>query len=81
MLTGTNYFKNMNVSCKKYFDYVKLANSTRSFNNIYIYRFSEVYLMAAEAFMRSGNTGQALYYINELRKNRISADDPNRILA
>ncbi len=80
-LTGTNYFKNMNVSCKKYFDYVKLANSTRSFSNIYVYRFSEVYLMAAEAFMRSGNTDKALYYINELRKNRISAEDPNRILA
>ncbi|MFZ4706308.1 MAG: RagB/SusD family nutrient uptake outer membrane protein [Bacteroidales bacterium] len=80
MLTGTNFFKNASVGCKKYFDYVKIANTTRSFNNIYIYRFSEVYLMAAEANLRMGNTGQALYYLNELRKKRISAEDPNQIL-
>jgi starch-binding outer membrane protein, SusD/RagB family len=79
-LTGTNFFKNAEVSCKKYFDWVKVANTTRSFNNIYIYRISEVYLMAAEAFWRQGNNGKALYYINELRKSRISADDPNREL-
>ena len=36
--------------------------------------------MAAEANLRMGNTGQALYYLNELRKKRISAEDPNQIL-
>jgi starch-binding outer membrane protein, SusD/RagB family len=79
-LTGTNFFKNASVGCKKYFDYIKIANTTRSFNNVYIYRFSEVFLMAAEANMRLGNTPQALYYLNELRKKRISATDPNQLL-
>ncbi|NVO20854.1 MAG: RagB/SusD family nutrient uptake outer membrane protein [Bacteroidetes bacterium] len=79
-LTGTNFFKNAEVGCKKYFDWVKLPNATRSFNNLYIYRFSEVYLMAAEANWRLGNETKALHFINELRKSRISAADPNREL-
>ena len=79
-LTGTNYFKYASIGCKKYFDWVKIANTTRSFNNIYMYRFSEVYLMAAEAYMRLGNTTKALYFINELRKNRILSTDPDQIL-
>jgi hypothetical protein len=81
MLTGTNFFKDASVGCKKYFDWVKIANTTRSFNNIYIYRFSEVYLMAAEAYYRMQNSSKALYFMNELRKNRILAEDPNQILA
>jgi hypothetical protein len=80
-LTGTNYFKNICVSCKKYFDWIKIPKTTRSFNNVYMYRYSEVYLMAAEANMRLGNTAKALFYINELRKNRISALDPDQILS
>jgi hypothetical protein len=79
-LTGTNYFKNASVGCKKYFDWVKIANTLRSFNNLYMYRFSEVYLMAAEANMRLGNTDKALFYINQLRRNRISSSDPNQTL-
>ncbi len=79
-LTGTNFFKNASVGCKKYFDWMKIANTTRSFSNFYMYRFSEVYLMAAEANMRLGNTDKALFYINQLRRNRISSSDPNQIL-
>jgi len=81
MLTGTNFFKDASVGCKKYFDWVKIPNTTRSFNNIYIYRFSEVFLMAAEANFRLGNTSKALEFINTLRQNRISPEDPNQILA
>ncbi len=36
--------------------------------------------MAAESFMRIGDPGKALSYINTLRRNRISAEDPNREL-
>ena len=68
------------MGCKKYFDWVKIANTLRSFNNLYMYRFSEVYLMAAEANMRLGNTDKALFYINQLRRNRISSSDPNQTL-
>jgi len=81
MLTGTNFFKNASVGCRKYFDFVKVANTTRSFSNIYIYRFSEVYLMAAEAYMRLGNQDKALHFLNELRRNRISAEDPDQQLS
>ncbi|MEI7980294.1 MAG: RagB/SusD family nutrient uptake outer membrane protein [Bacteroidota bacterium] len=79
-LTGTNYFKNASISCKKYWDWIKLPNTLRSYNNIYMFRFPEVYLMAAEAFMRNGDNTKALYYINALRQNRISASDPNQQL-
>jgi hypothetical protein len=79
MLTGTNFFKDAHVGCKKYFDWIKLPNTTRSFNNIYIYRIAEAYLMAAEAHFRLGNNSEALEYLNALRQNRISPDDPNHL--
>jgi starch-binding outer membrane protein, SusD/RagB family len=72
MLTGTNYFRDASISCKKYWDYNKLPNTLRSYNSIYMFRFSEVYLMAAEANMRLGNTGEALNYINTIRQSRIN---------
>ena len=80
MLTGTNYFRDASISCKKYWDYNKLPNTLRSYNNIYMFRFSEVYLMAAEANMRLGNTAAALNYINILRQNRIKPG-PNQLLS
>lgn len=80
-LTGTNYFKNANISCRKYWDFIKLPNTLRSYNNIYMYRFAEVYLMAAEAFWRLGDNGKALFYLNRLRQSRISSEDPNQQLS
>ncbi len=80
MLEGTNYFRNANISCKKYWDFIKLPNTLRSYNCIYMYRISEVYLMAAESFMRLGDMPKALLYINALRANRIDAGDPDRTL-
>ncbi len=79
MLSGTNYFRDASISCKKYWDYIKLPNTLRSYNSIYMFRFSEVYLMAAEAEMRLGNTSQALSYINTLRQSRISPN-PSQLL-
>jgi starch-binding outer membrane protein, SusD/RagB family len=70
-LTGTNYFKDASISCKKYWDWIKIPKATVSYNNIYMFRFSEVYLMAAEAEWRLGNTAKALDYLNTLRKSRI----------
>jgi hypothetical protein len=81
-ITSTNYYAYASVSCKKYWDWVKAPNVTVSSNNIIIYRFAEVYLMAAEAFFRIG-TPEALtkarYYINLLRFNRINAGASNRL--
>ncbi|MFZ4521293.1 MAG: RagB/SusD family nutrient uptake outer membrane protein [Bacteroidales bacterium] len=78
-LTGTNYFKAASISCKKYWDWIKVPKATVSYNNIYMFRFSEVYLMAAEAEWRLGNSAQALTYLNTLRQNRI-LPNPNQLL-
>ena len=79
-LRGIDFFRSAGVSCKKYFDWTKAPEIRVSYNNVYIYRFAEVYLMAAEAFLRLGDEEKALYYINQLRESRISEDDPNRVL-
>lgn len=36
-----------------------------------VFRIAEMYLIAAEAFAKSGNLGQATLYLNELEANRI----------
>lgn len=72
-LTGDNYYRNANISCKKYWDYIRDPLFTRSFNNIYMFRYSTVYLLASEAYMRLGDQTNALKYINILRQNRIAA--------
>lgn len=78
-LTGTNYFKAASISCKKYWDWIKVPKALVSYNNIYMFRFPEVYLMAAEAEWRNGNSGQALTYLNTLRENRVLSG-PNQLL-
>ncbi len=78
-LTGSNYFKDASISCKKYWDWIKVPKATVSYNNIYMFRFSEVYLMAAEAEWRLGNTAPALAYLNTLRQSRI-LPNPNQLL-
>jgi len=79
-LNGSNYYNNASVSCKKYFDWVKEPIVTQPFNNIYMFRYPQVLLIASEAFMRQGNTEKALLYINKLRENRILANAPGRLL-
>ena len=79
MLSGTNFFRDASISCKKYWDYIKLPNTLRSYSCIYMFRFSEVYLMAAEAEFRLGNSSRALEYINALRASRIKAN-PSQLL-
>ncbi|MFR9165181.1 MAG: RagB/SusD family nutrient uptake outer membrane protein [Dysgonomonas sp.] len=44
-------------------------------NNPKVIRLSEVYLIASEAALKSGE-GDPVYYINELRKNRITGYTP-----
>ncbi len=78
-LTGINFYINASVSCKKYWDWNKDPDVRISYNNIIVYRFAEVYLMAAEAFLKSGDMTKARYYINLLRFNRINAGAPNRL--
>ncbi len=70
-LTGSNYYNNANIACKKYWDWVKLPLVTTSYNNIYIYRYPLVLLIASEAYMRLGDNTKALLYINKIRSSRI----------
>lgn len=42
-----------------------VENGTR---DIYLFRLAETYLIAAEAAVNLGDNGQALYYMNEIRK-------------
>ena len=78
-LTGSNYYNNANIACKKYWDWVKLPLVTTSYNNIYIYRYPVVLFTAAEAYMRLGDNTKALLYINKIRANRILTG-PNQLL-
>ena len=78
-LTGSNYFKAASISCKKYWDWIKVPKATVSYNNIYMFRFSEVYLMAAEAELELKHNDQALTYLNTLRMSRI-LPNPNQLL-
>jgi hypothetical protein len=79
-LTGSNYYNNANIACKKYWDGVKLPLVTSSFNNIYILRYPLVLFTAAEAYMRLGDNTKALFYINKIRTNRLLVS-PAQLLA
>ncbi len=79
-LKGTNFYNKANISCKKYFDWVKLPTQGSSFNNIYIFRYPQVLLIAAEANMRLGDDTKALSYINQIRQSRISSASPTQLL-
>jgi hypothetical protein len=80
MLIGDNYYKDANISCKKYWDWIKVSNTNRSYNNVYMFRYPHVLLIAAEAYMRLGDNTKALFYINKIRANRILATSPNQLL-
>ena len=49
--------------------------------NVRVIRYGEVYLMLAEAYLRGTNPDEAKakYYINELRKKHVHADDGSYI--
>jgi hypothetical protein len=79
-LQGDNYYRNATPSCKKYWDWVKDPLITRAYNNVYMFRYPQVLLIAAEAYMRLNDQTKALLYINKIRENRILAAATNRTL-
>jgi hypothetical protein len=52
----------------------KDVNESSGYRNIVVYRLAETYIVAAEAYMRSGDDGKALGYLNVLRQ-RAGVDD------
>lgn len=80
-LTATNFFKNANIGCKKYWDKSQGPAIIKHYNNIYIYRYPQVLLIAAEAYMHLDDDAKALFYINQIRASRISSSDPNQLLS
>lgn len=79
-LTGDNYFRRANISCKKYFDWTQQGPTiTTHYNNIYMFRYPHVLLIAAEANMRLGDNPKALSYINQIRQSRILSTATNQL--
>ncbi|MDA3930756.1 MAG: RagB/SusD family nutrient uptake outer membrane protein [Prolixibacteraceae bacterium] len=50
------------------------VNESSGYRNIIVYRLAETYVVAAEAYMRSGDNGKALEYLNALRQRAGVAD-------
>lgn len=71
---STDAIRSLFPACKKYFDTeARVPLSTANlFNNVYIFRYPWVLLVAAEAHLGKGNIAAATSYINELRGNRIN---------
>lgn len=71
--TASDAIRDLFPACKKYFDLEARAplSNSKMFNNIYVFRYPWVLLVAAEAHFGKGNVGKATAYINELRENRI----------
>lgn len=79
-LSQSDWFSRAAPSTKKYWDWEKVPEKTSSSNNVYIFRYPVVLFIAAEAYMRMGESGKALEYINLIRKRSISAESPNQLL-
>lgn len=79
-LKGDNYYRAANISCKKYWDWTQLPTMTMHYNNVYMFRYPHVLLIAAEAYMRLGDNAKALSYINLIRDSRFVVGAPNRLL-
>ena len=75
-----NMYRSMSVGTKKYWDWEKEPLASESYNNIYIYRYPLVLLIATEAYMRLGDNVKALSYINQIRQIRIANTATNQLL-
>lgn len=61
------YFKRQSPGVLKFLDKTVESTDRMHFKNIMVYRLAETYLIGAEAHLESGNSGQALTYLNAVR--------------
>lgn len=73
-VTGVSHTLN-NVGNWAWFDESSLTNGRDGDNNMPIFRYAEVLLIAAEGLARTGNDGDARGYLNQVRRRAGLADE------
>jgi len=68
VITPSKYTPKLYPSLRKFEDALRADNQANGVRDFPMMRLAETYLIAAEALMYSGNTAQAVQYINTLRQ-------------
>lgn len=77
-----NYRGNrMYIACKKFDDYTGSVIRDLGSKDAFIFRLSEMYLIAAEGYMMAGQSGPAMQKLNELRAARAITGMDNSLTA
>ncbi|MRR22435.1 RagB/SusD family nutrient uptake outer membrane protein, partial [bacterium] len=69
----------MYIACKKFDDYTGTVIRDLGSKDAFIFRLSEMYLIAAEGYMMAGQSGPALQKLNDLRTSRAIAGHDNSL--
>jgi hypothetical protein len=69
----------MYIACKKFDDYTGTVIRDLGSKDAFIFRLSEMYLIAAEGYMMAGQSGPALQKLNDLRTARAIAGHDNSL--
>ncbi len=81
--SGNNNYKGnrMYIALKKFDDYVGSVIRDLGSRDAFIFRLSEMYLIAAEGYMMSGSSSQAIQRLNDLRTARAISGKSNVLTA
>ncbi|MDM8002177.1 MAG: RagB/SusD family nutrient uptake outer membrane protein [Bacteroidota bacterium] len=71
----------MYIACKKFDDYTGLVIRDLGSKDAFIFRLSEMYLIAAEGYMMAGQSGPAVQKLNDLRTARAITGKDNSLTA
>ncbi|HUW92084.1 MAG TPA: RagB/SusD family nutrient uptake outer membrane protein [Bacteroidales bacterium] len=77
--TQNNKGNRMYIALKKFDDYTGTVIRDLGSKDAFIFRLSEMYLIAAEGYMMSGQSGPAIQKLNELRTARAIAGQTNTL--
>lgn len=76
LIPPRNYSPSLSPALTKYFDTKRSDMNFPSIRPVIVYRLAETYLIAAEALMMDGRTGDAVEYVNAVRR-RAAYPSPN----